>query len=147
MNKTLRGMLPTALAVAVLSSLGPTALAMPELPGPLPPAANQKVAHDIFRDLVEIRSVHDVGTQGTADVIVKYLKANGFTDSEIHIAPETRYPHQVNVVVRLKGKGHGKPVMWICHMDVVDARVQDWSVPPFKFTRRTAISMVAARRT
>lgn len=133
MNKSRRAAVPMALVLALspLLCAAATAAAAPGLPGPLPPQANQKIAHDIFRDLVEIRSVHEVGTRGTADVIVKYLKANGFTDAEIHVAPETRYPHQVNVVVRLKGKGHGKPVMWICHMDVVDARAQDWSMPPW----------------
>lgn len=105
-------------------------------PGPVPPADNQKLAHDIFRDIVEVRSVHDVGTRGVADILVRYLKANGFSDSEISVVPETKYPKQVNVVVRLKGKGRGKPVMWICHMDVVDARSEDWTLPPFKFTEK-----------
>ena len=118
------------------ATLYAAAPAAPSTKAPMPPPANQKVAHDIFRDLVEIRSVHDVGTKGTADVLVKYLKANGFTDTEIHIAPETRYPNQVNVVVRIKGRGKGKPVMWIGHMDVVDARAEDWTVPPFKFTQK-----------
>lgn len=136
MNKTPFVLWPSALALALASFVANATPAMAGLSGPLPPEANQKIAHDIFRDLVEIRSVHEVGTQGTADVIVKYLKANGFTDEEIHVVPETRYPHQVNVVARLKGKGQGKPVMWICHMDVVDARAQDWSVPPFKFMQK-----------
>jgi acetylornithine deacetylase/succinyl-diaminopimelate desuccinylase-like protein len=105
-------------------------------PGPMPPADNQKVARDIFHDIVEVRSVHDVGTRGVADILVRYLKGNGFSDSEISVVPETKYPKQVNVVVRLKGKGKGKPVMWICHMDVVDARPEDWSLPPFKFTEK-----------
>ncbi len=105
-------------------------------PTTYPPAENQKLAHDIFRDIVEVRSVHDVGTKGVADILVKYLRAGGFTDSEIHVVPETKYPHQVNVVVRLRGKGKGKPVMWICHMDVVDARPEDWTLPPFKFTEK-----------
>ncbi|MFL5237671.1 MAG: M20/M25/M40 family metallo-hydrolase [Rhizomicrobium sp.] len=105
-------------------------------PGPLPPSDNQKLAHDIFREIVEVRSVHDVGTKGVADILVRYLKVNGFSDSEISIVPETKYPKQVNVVVRLKGKRHGKPVMWICHMDVVDARPEDWTLPPFKFTEK-----------
>ncbi|MBV8801018.1 MAG: M20/M25/M40 family metallo-hydrolase [Alphaproteobacteria bacterium] len=107
-------------------------------PGPMPPADNQKLAHDIFRDIVEVRSVHDAGTQGVANVLVRYLKANGFSDSEINVVPETKFPKQVNVVVRLKGKGQGKPVMWICHMDVVDARKEDWSagLDPYKFTEK-----------
>ena len=106
------------------------------LPGPMPPPENQKLAHDIFRDIVEVRSVHDVGTKGVADILVRYLKANGFSDSEINVLPETKYPRQVNVVVRLKGKGKGKPVMWMCHIDVVDARPEDWTLPPFKFTEK-----------
>ena len=106
------------------------------LPGPTPPADNQKLAHDIFRDIVEVRSVHSVGTGQVANILVKYFKANGFSDSEIHVVPETKYPHQVNVVVRLKGKGRGKPVMWICHVDVVDARAEDWTLPPYKFTEK-----------
>lgn len=101
-----------------------------------PPADNAKLAHDIFRDIVEVHSVHDVGTRGVADILVKYLKQGGFADSEIHVVPETKYPHQVNVVVRLHGKGKGKPVMWICHMDVVEALAKDWTLPPFKFTEK-----------
>lgn len=135
-KKTLRVVVPAISVVALASMLCADASANPSSQEPMPPAVNQKLAHDIFRDLVEIRSVHAIGTKGTADVIVKYLKANGFTDAEIHVAPETEYPNQVNVVVRIKGKGKGKPVMWICHMDVVDARAQDWTLPPFKFTQK-----------
>jgi acetylornithine deacetylase/succinyl-diaminopimelate desuccinylase-like protein len=135
---TLRTIVPAASVLALASLLGAAGPSNIPPPGPVPPADNQKLAHDIFRDLVEVRSVHDVGTKGTADVIVKYLKANGFTDADIHVAPETKYPHQVNVVVRIKGKGKGKPVMWICHMDVVDAKKEDWTpgLDPYKFTEK-----------
>ena len=138
MKTTLRTIVPAVSVLALASLLGAAGPANIPPSGPVPPADNQKVAHDIFRDLVEIRSVHDVGTKGTADVIVKYLKANGFTDADIHVAPETKYPHQVNVVVRIKGKGLGKPVMWICHMDVVDAKKEDWTpgLDPYKFTQK-----------
>ncbi|HEY7976971.1 MAG TPA: M20/M25/M40 family metallo-hydrolase [Rhizomicrobium sp.] len=136
MKKILRTVVPAASVLALASLLGAAGPTNIPPPGPVPPVENQKIAHDIFRDLVEIRSVHDIGTKGTADVIVKYLKANGFTDADIHIAPETKYPNQVNVVVRIKGKGKGKPVMWICHMDVVDARAEDWTLPPYKFTQK-----------
>lgn len=136
MHKNLRVAVPAMSALALASLLCTAAMAGTNPSVPLPPTANRKVAHDIFRDLVDIRSVHAVGTRGTADVIVKYLKANGFSDAQIHVAPETRYPDQVNVVVRIKGRGKGKPVMWICHMDVVDARPQDWTLPPFTFTEK-----------
>ena len=125
-----------SLAALVAGNVALAGTQAPVLPGPMPPPANQKLAHDIFRDLIEIRSVHDVGTAETAAVLVKYLKANGFTDSEIRVLPETKYPKQVNVVVRLKGRGKAKPVMWIGHMDVVDAKADDWTLPPFKFTEK-----------
>jgi acetylornithine deacetylase/succinyl-diaminopimelate desuccinylase-like protein len=136
MKRKLQTIVPAGAALLLAAMLGGAGAPNQPPSGPVPPAANQKIAHDIFRDLVEIRSAHQFGTKGTADVIVKYLKANGFTDSEIAVAPETKYPNQVNVVVRIKGKGHGKPVMWICHMDVVDARPEDWTLPPYKFTEK-----------
>src|SRR6201993_5138203 len=77
------------------------AAASPPSPGPMPPPDNQKLAHDIFKEIVEVRSVHNVGTKGVADILVRYLKAAGFTDSYIHVLAEEKYPNQVNVVVRL----------------------------------------------
>ena len=123
-------------AIAIAAIVASGAANVPPPAGPMPPPENRKLAHDIFRDIVEVRSVHDVGTKGVADILVRTFKANGFSDSEISVVPETAYPHQVNVVVRLKGNGHGKAVMWICHMDVVDARAEDWTLPPFKFTEK-----------
>ena len=141
MTRSLRAALSGCAGVsAIVLALGTSLAANASMPapGPMPPADNQKLAHDIFRDIVEVRSVHDIGTKGVADILVKYLRANGFADSEISVVPETKYPKQVNVVVRLKGKGHGKPVMWICHMDVVDAKKEDWTpgLDPYKFTEK-----------
>jgi acetylornithine deacetylase/succinyl-diaminopimelate desuccinylase-like protein len=117
-------------------SLSAWADSNPPIPpaGPMPPAENQKLAHDILRDIVAVHSVHAAGTRGVADILVRYLKAGGFSGSEIHELADPKYPQQMNVVVRLKGKGKGKPVMWICHMDVVEAKASDWSKPPFKLT-------------
>ncbi|HET7335399.1 MAG TPA: M20/M25/M40 family metallo-hydrolase [Rhizomicrobium sp.] len=115
--------------------LSGTALAAPDT-SLVPPKDNQKLAHDIFRDLVEVRSVHDIGTKQTADILVKYFKAHGFTDKEIQVLPEPKYPHQVNVVVTLKGKTNAAPVMWMGHMDVVDAKRDDWTTDPYKFIEK-----------
>lgn len=127
----LKNLLPAALFAT-------SALAAPALPppGPLPPAANQKLAHDILRDLVAIRAVHDTGTAATAEVIRGYFRKGGFADSDIVTAADPKYPKQVNVVVRLRGLGKRKPVLWLAHMDVVDARPQDWSLPPFQLTEK-----------
>src|SRR5689334_25330515 len=91
------------LAAAVLLITGGFAAANPPSPGPMPPPDNQKLAHDIFKEIVEVRSVHDVGTRGVADILVRYLTAAGLTDDNIHVLAEEKYPNQVNVVVRLTG--------------------------------------------
>jgi acetylornithine deacetylase/succinyl-diaminopimelate desuccinylase-like protein len=105
-------------------------------PGPMPPAANQRLAHDILRDLIAVRSVHEAGTREVAAVMVRYLKAGGFSDSEIQVLPEEKYPNQVNVVVRLKGTGKARPILWNGHLDVVEAKPEDWSLPPFRLTEK-----------
>ena len=120
---------PLSLLAGILGAAAPP-------PSPVPPPVNQKLAHDIFHDIVEVRSVHDAGTKGVADILVRYLKANGFANSDIHELADPKYPNQMNVVVRLHGKGKGKPVMWYGHMDVVEAKPEDWSLPPFKFAEK-----------
>ena len=71
-----------------------------------------------------------------ADILVRYLKAAGFTDSDVHVLSEEKYPNQVNVVVRLTGNGKARPILWNGHMDVVEAKPQDWSLPPFQFIEK-----------
>jgi acetylornithine deacetylase/succinyl-diaminopimelate desuccinylase-like protein len=133
MSRILRNLL---CSVAVVSVAGVCSAATLPAPGPKPPQDNQQLAHDIFKQIVEIRSVHDIGTKGVADALAARFKAAGFAPADMQLVPEDKYPNQVNLVVRIHGKGKGKPVMWICHMDVVDARPQDWTLPPFKFTEK-----------
>lgn len=103
---------------------------------PQPPADNKALAHDIFKELIEIHSSDTIGTKAAADAIVARLLANGFAAADIHVLPEEKYPNQVSVVVRYRGRGMAKPVLWHGHIDVVDARPEDWTYPPFKFTEK-----------
>jgi acetylornithine deacetylase/succinyl-diaminopimelate desuccinylase-like protein len=41
-------------------------------------------------------------------------------------------PNKKNLVVRLHGRGQGKPILFLAHLDVVEALRQDWSMDPFK---------------
>ncbi len=124
-----------ALALTMGASAILAAPAQPS-PGPLPPAANRQLALDLLRDLVAIRSVHEAGTRAAAETVAARLLANGFHPDEVRLIADPQYPHQANVVVRLRGRGLGRPVMWIGHLDVVEARPEDWSLPPFELTER-----------
>jgi acetylornithine deacetylase/succinyl-diaminopimelate desuccinylase-like protein len=121
-------------AIAAIAGVG-RAVAAPA-PGPLPPEANRRLAHDVLRELVGIRSVHEVGTRAAAEAVAARFLANGFGPDEVQVLADEQFPQQANVVVRLRGRGHGRPVMWIGHLDVVAARPEDWSLPPFRLTEK-----------
>jgi len=105
-------------------------------PGALPPAADQALARAIFKELVEIRTTHDVGSTIAAQAIRQRLLAGGFDARDVvFIAPDD-HPTKGNVVVRYHGRGNGKPVLFLGHLDVVEARAEDWSVDPFKLTEK-----------
>jgi acetylornithine deacetylase/succinyl-diaminopimelate desuccinylase-like protein len=125
----------TLLATSLLISAGVAAASLPP-PGPVPPLANRQLAHDLLKEMVAVRSVHDVGTRAVADILVHYLRAGGFSDADLQVLPEEAYPAQVNVVVRLRGKGKARPILWHGHLDVVAADPKDWSLPPFQLTEK-----------
>jgi acetylornithine deacetylase/succinyl-diaminopimelate desuccinylase-like protein len=47
-------------------------------------------------------------------------------------------PRKQNVVIRLRGRGEGKPILLLAHLDVVEANKEDWSqgIDPFQFTEK-----------
>ncbi|MDB6059279.1 MAG: peptidase, partial [Verrucomicrobiales bacterium] len=91
-------------------------------------------AKEIFRELIEIRSTHDQGTAKMANAIATRLKAAGFTGDDLQVlGPKAG---KENVVVRLRGTGSGKPILFIGHTDVVEAKREDWSFDPFILTER-----------
>jgi acetylornithine deacetylase/succinyl-diaminopimelate desuccinylase-like protein len=93
--------------------------------------AQQELACDILRELVDINTTLNAGSTVAAVAMANRLRNAGFPESDISlVGPE---PQHMNLVVRLKGKGIQPPVMFIGHLDVVEALRQDWSFDPFKF--------------
>lgn len=95
----------------------------------------QQVAHDIYKELVEIDTTTATGdTQNAAEAMAARLKAAGFTDDEVHVFSPA--PRKGNLVARLRGSGARKPILLLAHLDVVPALREDWSVEPFKLTEK-----------
>jgi acetylornithine deacetylase/succinyl-diaminopimelate desuccinylase-like protein len=62
------------------------------------------------------------------------LRTAGFPESDIYlVGPQ---PQHMNLVVRYRGTGARRPILFICHLDVVEALRQDWSFDPFTFLER-----------
>jgi len=95
----------------------------------------QQFAHDVYKELVEINTVPANGDTGqAADAMAAHLRAAGFPESDIQVfKPAAR---KGNLVVRLHGTGARKPILLVAHLDVVEARRQDWSLDPFKLVEK-----------
>ena len=117
-------------------ALAAAAFAASAQPGPLPPPDDQDLARTLLKELVEIRTTHDVGSTELARAIEGHLLKAGFPASDVVFIAPPDHPTKGNVVVRYRGKGAGKPVLFLGHLDVVEARAEDWSVDPFKLTEQ-----------
>jgi acetylornithine deacetylase/succinyl-diaminopimelate desuccinylase-like protein len=101
----------------------------------MPPETDQRLAHDIFKQIVEIQSGFTTGaTTPVAEAIHQRLRAAGFPESDIFIGGAN--PKKANLVVRYHGTGKLKPILLLAHTDVVEAKREDWSMDPFVFTEK-----------
>jgi len=97
--------------------------------------AQQQLALDIFKELVEINTVTETGdTLRAAEAMAARLRAAGFDGSDVQVLIPA--PRKGNLVARLRGTGARKPILLLAHLDVVPANPADWSIDPFKFTER-----------
>jgi acetylornithine deacetylase/succinyl-diaminopimelate desuccinylase-like protein len=98
---------------------------------------HQQLTRDIYRELVEIRTVHPDGdNSAAARAMAKRLLDAGFDAKDVEVIEPA--PLKGNLVARYRGTGGLKPILLLAHIDVVEARKEDWSdgLDPFKFTER-----------
>jgi acetylornithine deacetylase/succinyl-diaminopimelate desuccinylase-like protein len=97
--------------------------------------ATRQLSRDIFRELIEINTTDSAGsTTRAAEAMAKRLKDAGFPAADIQVfGPNDR---KGNMVARLRGTGARKPVLIIGHLDVVEARREDWTTDPFQFVEK-----------
>jgi acetylornithine deacetylase/succinyl-diaminopimelate desuccinylase-like protein len=97
-----------------------------------PPPADRELARAIYKELVEINTTDSVGdcTQA-AEAMAARLRGGGLNASDIQVlGPNSR---KKNLVARLRGTGRSRPLLLLAHLDVVEARREDWSFDPFVF--------------
>jgi len=127
------------LAFALLAALAGSANAAVDprtVPTKLPPAWQAKT-RELFKQAIEIPSVHNRGqTQRVAELLASQFKAAGIPDSDIHIMPYEALPgDQTAALIARWRSPHAtkKPMLILGHMDVVEAKREDWKFDPFVF--------------
>jgi acetylornithine deacetylase/succinyl-diaminopimelate desuccinylase-like protein len=99
------------------------------------PEPERQLAHDIYKDFVEIQSGFTTGTTTpVAEAAAARLRAAGFPESVIFLGGAN--PKKGNLVVRYHGTGALKPILLLAHIDVVEAKREDWSMDPFQLIER-----------
>ena len=100
-------------------------------------AATRSLSRDILKQLIEIDTTDSVGsTTVAAEAMAKRLLDAGFPPEDVMVlGPNAR---KGNLVARLHGPAAGarKPVLLIGHLDVVEARREDWTTDPFQFVEK-----------
>src|SRR5438067_1942806 len=131
--------LPAATVTLLLS------LALPSLPAATRAAGAQRLSpqrqllFDIYKELVETNTTDSVGnTTEAAEKVAARLRAAGFAAGDVQVLVHPGNARKGNVVARLRGTGAGRPVLLLAHLDVVEAKREDWSpdLDPFKLTER-----------
>lgn len=99
--------------------------------------ATRELSRDILRQLIEINTTDSSGNVSTAaGAMEKRLLDAGFpTRDVVLLGPNER---KRNLVARLRGSGKTalKPILIICHLDVVEARRADWTTDPFRLVEK-----------
>ena len=93
---------------------------------------DRQLAHDILKQLIEINTTHSLGsTTVAAEAIEDRLLAAGFPKQDMTIlGPNDK---RGNLVVRYRAANpRHKPMLILAHLDVVEARREDWTTDPFQ---------------
>src|SRR3954470_20689761 len=96
-----------------------------------PPSADQRAFVDIYRELIEINTTDSTGdTLRAAEAMAARLRAGGIPAVDIKVLSSG--PRKGNLVARLRGTGARRPLLLLAHLDVVEAKREDWDFDPFK---------------
>jgi acetylornithine deacetylase/succinyl-diaminopimelate desuccinylase-like protein len=119
--------------IAIAAALG----LVPVVAHAADPAPNkgQLAFRELYKELVETDTSVSTGSCTTlAEKIHARFKAAGFTDSQLTLFKDEKLPLDGGLVVTFPGSSPAaKPMLLLGHLDVVNARREDWERDPFKF--------------
>jgi acetylornithine deacetylase/succinyl-diaminopimelate desuccinylase-like protein len=100
---------------------------------------NRRLLFDIYKELVETNTTDSVGnTTEAAERVAARLRAAGFPAEDVQVVVHPGNVRKGNVIARLRGTGARRAILLLAHLDVVEARREDWSpdLDPFKLIER-----------
>jgi acetylornithine deacetylase/succinyl-diaminopimelate desuccinylase-like protein len=91
---------------------------------------------ELYRELVEINTTLSSGScTQAAEAMKARLSSAGYASTDLHIIVPPNRPKDGNLVAVLPGSdASAKAIMLLAHIDVVEAKREDWERDPFKLT-------------
>src|SRR5262249_51089133 len=121
----------TAAAACVALTSGPSAQAAPPDVGS---AATEPQVRATYKEVVETNTTFSAGDCTlAANRMAARLKAAGFADSDLHVFTAPDHPKEGGLVAIYPGRNKQlKAILLLAHIDVVEAKREDWTRDPFK---------------
>lgn len=117
-----------ALAAALSAAMVQPAAAQPanRLPG-------EEAFRAIYQELIEIDTSPTTGScTRAANAVAARLRAAGFSQEDARVIIPEGAPEDGNIVARIRGANRSAgAILALAHIDVVDARREDWERDPF----------------
>jgi acetylornithine deacetylase/succinyl-diaminopimelate desuccinylase-like protein len=126
MKRAIHGL---ACGFGMLLGGAPAANAVPS-PDPRP---DQVAFRDTYRELLETNTSHSTGScTEAAGKMAARLRAAGFPGADLRAFGVVEHPKDGGLVAVLHGTDpHAKAILLLAHLDVVEARREDWTRDPF----------------
>ncbi len=102
------------------------------------PSADEAAFRALYKELIEINTTRSVGncTQA-AEAMRTHLLAAGIPAADMQILAPPEAPKDGALIAVLRGKDKSiKPILLLAHIDVVEAKREDWTRDPFKLVEK-----------
>lgn len=117
---------------AGLLSLLSAAILMTDAGGAAAQTDERQAFRAIYEELVEIDSSPTTGScTRAAEAMLAHLRAAGYSEQDAQVIIPENAPEDGNVVAILRGSSRQRAMLLLAHIDVVDARREDWERDPF----------------
>jgi len=94
-----------------------------------------KKTFEIYKTIIEVdTSKHRGNTLKVAQYLADELIAAGLPAADVEVIPKDSFGA---LIARYRGddSSGNKPILFLAHMDVVEANAEDWERPPFELTQ------------
>jgi len=95
----------------------------------------------LYKELVETNTTQSAGSCSlAAERMAARLKAAGYPDRDLHLFSVPAYPKDGGLVAVLPGSDSGaKAILLLAHLDVVEAKREDWQRDPFRLVEENGL--------